>query len=282
MAGAAPLDAPDPGVPVLPGPGPRPPVLSGSRPPVPAPAAVAPESAIPDAATARRNAVLDTLSPENLLLLLPSLRETVLSPGDVLYAPGVPVDRVHFPLTGVVSLLADLDDAEVVEVATVGREGVVGLPLFLGASAPTERALVQVKGVALSMTADAFTVAVAVIDGPLHLTLRRYTQSVFTQLARNSACNRAHSVRQRAARWLLSIADRMDGPTVDLTQDFLAQLLNVRRSSVNQVAKSFADEGCIRYVRGTLTVLDRAQLQAGACDCYDVVRAAMAGAVAPA
>ena len=93
------------------------------------------------------------------------------------------------------------------------------------------------------MTADAVVAAVAAVDGPLRLTLRRSTQSMFTRLARTSACNRVHPVRQRAPRWLLSITDRVDGPAVDLTQDFLAQTLDVRRSSVNQVAGTFAGPG---------------------------------------
>lgn len=237
------------------------------------------DAAMPHAAVARRNGLLAGLAADDLLVLLPDLHQVPLTLGDVLYEPGKPLDVVHFPLTGVVSILADLDDADVVEVAAVGREGLVGLPLFLGAEAPTERALVQVRGVALSMDAGTFTDVAAVVDGPLHGALRRYTQAMFTQLARNSACNRAHSVRQRAARWLLAISDRVEGPTFDLTQDFLAQMLNVRRSSVNQVAKVFADEGCIRYARGTLTVLDRTQLSRSACDCYEIVRTAMAGAV---
>ncbi|GAB7191712.1 Crp/Fnr family transcriptional regulator [Kineococcus sp. NUM-3379] len=232
-----------------------------------------------DAPTARRNAVLDTLSAESLDRLLPSLHQVPLTLGTVLYAPGEPVRTIHFPLLGVVSIVTELEDEEVVEVATVGHEGVVGLPVLLGAETPTERAMVQVEGNALSMDADLVDEAAAT-DDSLHAALRRYTQVMFTQLARNSACNRAHTVRQRAARWLLTTADRMDGPTFDLTQHFLAQMLNVRRASVSQVARALADEGCIRYIRGTLTIRDRDQLHASACGCYDLLRADMAGATA--
>jgi len=102
--------------------------------------------------------------------------------------------------------------------------------------------------------------------------MRHYAQTLFTQLARNAACNRIHTVQQRAARWLLSTSDRMRSPTFVLTQEFLAQMLAVRRASVSGVAGRLADAGCIRYVRGTVTVLDREALLARACDCYRVLR----------
>lgn len=226
------------------------------------------------AGAARRNAVLDGLTDDQLAVLLPDLEQVVLPLGQVLQQPGRPVEAVYFPLTGVVSIVAELEHDEIVEAATVGREGMAGLSVFLGAAAPTERALVQVAGEALRMPTDRFQAAAAEVDGPLTLRLRRYTQAMFTQLARNAACNRVHPVSQRAARWLLTTSDRMGSPTFELTQEFLGQMLSVRRQSVSDAARALADDGCIAYTRGTVTIVDRVGLHAHACDCYDVIRRA--------
>jgi CRP-like cAMP-binding protein len=224
-------------------------------------------------ATARGNALLDRLGDADLAALLGHAREVELALGSTLHEPGLPVHDVHFPLTGVVSLVTDLGEGEVVEAATVGHEGMAGIAVFLGAGVPTERARVQVAGRAVSLSAQTLSAAAAG-DGPLYDTMRRYSQALFTQLARNAGCNRVHLVQQRAARWLLTTADRMHSPTFDITQEFLAQMLAVRRASVGRVARSLAEAGCITYVRGTLTILDRPQLEAYACTCYGVVREA--------
>ncbi len=223
---------------------------------------------------ARGNAVLEGLTDDELAVLLPDLEHVPLPLGRVLHEPGRPVDAVYFPLTGVVSIVAELGLDDVVEAATVGREGMAGLSVFLGAVAPTERALVQVAGAALRMPTAGFLHAVAAVDGPLTSRLRRYTQAMFTQLARNAACNRVHPVAQRAARWLLSTADRMGSPTFELTQEFLGHMLAVRRQSVSDAAQALARDGCLTYTRGTVTILDRDRLHGHACDCYDVIRRA--------
>ena len=227
------------------------------------------------------NAILSGLADGELDVLLPDLEEVPLPLGQVLHEPGQPVQQVYFPLTGVVSIVSDLDDHEVVESATIGREGMAGLSAFLGAAEPTERALVQVAGLALRMPVQRFQHAVSAVDGPLTRRLRAYTQAMLTQLARNAACNRVHPVSQRAARWLLSTSDRMDSPTFDLTQEFLGQMLAVRRQSVGDVARALADDHCIAYTRGTVTILDRDKLHGHACRCYDVIRDATDTAAAP-
>jgi CRP-like cAMP-binding protein len=227
-----------------------------------------------DLDTARRNAVLDGLADDDVTTLLPHLMRVSLALGDVLHEAGQPVECVYFPVSGVVSVVADLGDDQVVETATIGREGIVGTSVFLGAVAPTERSLVQVAGQALQMDADAFRAAITDVDGPLTAMLRRSAQAMFTQVSRNAACNRVHTVRQRAARWLLTTADRMDAPTFDLTQHFLAQMLAVRRTSVGEVAQALADDGAISYTRGSINILDRERLRSSACNCYDVIREA--------
>lgn len=233
-----------------------------------------------DLSTARRNAVLHGLADSDLGPLLPRLTPVGLHLGDVLHAPGELIEVVYFPVLGVVSVVADLGADGAVEVATIGREGVVGMSVYLGAGTPTERSLVQVAGQALTMTVEDFRTSLADVDGPLAVMLRRSAQTLFTQVSRNAACNRVHTVRQRAARWLLATADRMDAPTFELTQHFLAQMLAVRRTSVSEVARALADDGTISYVRGSITVLDRERLQASACDCYVVVREATLGTLA--
>jgi CRP-like cAMP-binding protein len=234
-----------------------------------------------DQSTARRNAVLDGLADGDLATLLPDLTPVDLDLGDVLHEPGQPIQVVYFPIVGVVSVVADLGAADqVVETATIGRESIVGLSVFLGAETPTERSLVQVAGQALSMSADGFRAHVADVDGALTAMLRRSAQALFTQVSRNAACNRVHTVRQRAARWLLMTADRMGAPNFDLTQHFLAQMLAVRRTSVSDVAQSLADDGAITYTRGSITITDRERLRSHACDCYDVIREATDRALA--
>ena len=226
-----------------------------------------------DQSTARRNAVLGGLLDDALAPLLPDLAQVDLSLGDVLHEPGSPIEVVYFPTSGVVSVVADLGAGDqVVETATVGREGIVGISVFFGADTPTERSLVQVAGQALAMRVADFRAHVADVDGPLTAMLRRSAQALFTQVSRNAACNRVHTVRQRAARWLLMTADRMGAPNFELTQHFLAQTLAVRRTSVSDVAQFLADDGAITYTRGSITITDRARLCAHACDCYDVIR----------
>ncbi len=223
---------------------------------------------------ARRNTVLGRLDEGTLAALLPDLTETPLPAGQVLHEPGQEVSDVYYPLAGVVSVLADLGDDQVVETATIGREGMVGISVYLGAAAPTERSLVQVPGRALTMTAEDLREHIADVDGPLTAMLRRSAQALFTQVARNAACNRVHTVRQRAARWLLATADRMDSSTFELTQHFLAQMLAVRRTSVSEVAHSLAEDGCLTYTRGLITITDRPRLQSHACNCYEAIRRA--------
>jgi CRP-like cAMP-binding protein len=235
-----------------------------------------------DFEVARRNAILDGLTDAQLADLLPHLKNVAIIRGQVLYEPGLAINALHFPTTGMVSLVQVLSPAAIVEIATVGKEGMAGLPVFFGTSTPSERAVVQISGRAMRISEPDFQRQIAVLDGPLQLMLRRYTQAMFTQLGRNAACNRVHRVRQRAARWLLMCADRMDAPTFDLTQEVLAQMLAVRRASVAEVAQSLADDGCISYTRGSITILDIERLHDNACECYDVITAATQEAMNPA
>jgi CRP-like cAMP-binding protein len=163
-----------------------------------------------------------------------------------------------------------LDDGGPIELATVGNEGVVGVPVFLGASSTNARGFVQIPGEYQRLPARAFRQAID-NGGQLHGLVQRYSQALFTQIAQNVACNRAHPVEQRCARWLLQTADRVGKEEFPLTQEFLGQMLGVRRATVNAAARALHDAGLITYRRGLITILDRAGLEAASCECYAIV-----------
>jgi CRP-like cAMP-binding protein len=188
----------------------------------------------------------------------------------VFYEPGQPIPYVHFVTRGVASLLAILDDGEAVEVSTIGHEGMVGLPLFLGSVTTPGRSIMQVPGEGLRMSAEVFTREVRP-GTALHARLHLYTQALMIQMAQSLACNRLHSIEQRCARWLLMTQDRAGSNGFALTQEFLAQMLGVRRAGVSEVASSLQKQGMIHYRRGQITVLDRIGLEARACACYGII-----------
>jgi len=172
----------------------------------------------------------------------------------------------------VFSLVAVTNDRAVVEVATIGREGMVGLPLFLGAVSSPHPAFCQIAGTAARLSTGDFRDALS-FDGGLHKALSRLSQATMVQIAQNVVCNNAHSTQQRAARWLLTTRDRVARDEFLLTQQFLGQMLGVRRPTVSEVAGRLQAEGLIRYSRGQLTITDRERLRKASCDCYAVVKA---------
>lgn len=204
-------------------------------------------------------------------MLWPDLEEVPLSFKQGVYEPNQPIECVYFVHSGVVSLVNDLEDGTSVEVATVGPEGMVGLPVFLDGSLIAGRAFVQVPGSASRVEAEAFRRALERMP-QLRRLLSRYTLALINQLAQNSACNRVHEIEQRLARWLLQTQDRVHGPTFPLTQEFMAQMLGVSRPRVSIGANILQKAGLISYVRGQITVTDRPGLEAASCECYRVVR----------
>jgi CRP-like cAMP-binding protein len=189
------------------------------------------------------------------------------------FEPGRPIRAVYFPLTAVYSIVAVTDGRAVgVEVATTGREGMVGLPVFLGAASSPHSGFCQIAGSSVKLNANALRQALA--DGPvLHRTLNRFTQATMVQVAQNVVCNNTHSTAQRAARWLLSTHDRVARDEFPLTQEFLAQMLGVRRPTVSEVASRLQSEGLIGYSRGVLRIVDRHGLEKASCACYGIVKA---------
>jgi CRP-like cAMP-binding protein len=188
----------------------------------------------------------------------------------VLYQARSNMDHAYFPNRGVVSALTVMEGGRAIEVATIGDEGMVGLPLIVGAKTTTNRMIVQVPGDALRMTEEVLREEVS-RDGALRRLLTLYHTAFLAQVSQAVACNGLHSVYQRCCRWLLMTQDRAHSDVFPMTHEFLAEMLGVRRSTVSEVLEPFQEKGLIRYSRGRFTVLDRVGLTAGACECYRII-----------
>jgi CRP-like cAMP-binding protein len=194
----------------------------------------------------------------------------VITPKRAVYRVGEVMDRVYFPLTGVYCEYVVLEDGTTVEVGTIGNEGMVGLPIFLGASTSSGLTEGQIEGLALSMTADAFRVAVSG-SADLGAVLARYARAYLHQVAQSAACNAVHPIEQRLVRWLLLTDDRVEADRFMLTHDLLARMLGTRRETITVAAGRLQRDGLIRYARGQITITDRPGLEAAACECYGQV-----------
>lgn len=218
-----------------------------------------------------QNRLLSCLPRDAQLRLLPRLEKVPLTVRQVLYEQGAPLAYVWLPLSGVTSLILSMNDGVSVEVGTIGNEGLVGVPAFLGAERSPLRTVCQVAGQALRMRVDAFHRTL--VEQPLfHEVVRRYAQALFNQVTQTTACNQLHSVHERMCRWLLMTHDRVGAEEFYLTQEFLAQMLGVRRPSVTVAAGLLQKSGLIRYQRGRIRIVDRAGLEKGACECYETAR----------
>ena len=201
--------------------------------------------------------------------LLPNLEKVSLPLRDILYEANGPIAHVFFPLSGVVSLVI-MDGGFTLEVGVIGNEGMVGTPVFLGADRSPTKAIVQIPGEALRMEVKVFQKEMS-RDGPLYGLVQRYTQAMINQISQSTVCNHRHSVEKRMCRWLLMSHDRVGADEFPLTQEFLAQMLGVRRPTVTAVAGILQKAGLITYHRGRMTVVDRKGLEAASCECYEVV-----------
>ena len=218
-----------------------------------------------------QNRLLAALPGDVQRRLLSKMEKVSLASQQVLYEANTPITHVWFPLSGVVSLVITLKNEATVEVATLGNEGLVGTPVILGADHGTTQVLCQVSGHALKMHVDAFKRALR--DHPeLHHIVECYIQAMISQISQSTACNHVHTMQERMCRWLLMTHDRVGMDEFNLTQEFLAEMLGVRRPSVTVSAGRLQKAGLIRYQRGRIRVLDRAGLEACSCECYEVVR----------
>jgi CRP-like cAMP-binding protein len=218
-----------------------------------------------------RNRLLAALPHDVLLSLRPHLKPVSLSRGRVLCEADEPVGRAYFVEVGAVSLVTVFEDGTTAEMATVGREGMVGIGILLGGEHALGRYVVPVSGFAHAIEASRLRSALRV-DPELRAACETYAQGFVAHLLQNVACNAAHRVEQRCARWLLMCADQTENDTFELTQEYLAEMLGVRRSTVSVVAGTLQQAGVIHYRRGAITILDRRGLEATVCECYRIVR----------
>ncbi len=218
-----------------------------------------------------RNRILRRLPASTLRRLRKHLKLVQLAPRASIYEPHKSGKYVYFPEVGAAAIVTVLKNGTETEVATVGYEGMIGLPAFSGANRAPRRAFWQLPG-------SAFRMSAAVLrretrhGGPLAKALHLYAHALFTQLAQLATCNRLHTIEQRCCCWLLMTHDRVEGDEFHVTHEFLSEMLSARRSGVTVVAGTLQRRGLIRYRRGQITVLNRRGLEKAACECYGVVR----------
>jgi len=227
--------------------------------------------AAPALPSPHQNHLLDALPAADYDRLAPHLELVPMRLGDVLYESGAKLRYVYFPTTCIVSLLYVMEDGASAEIAIVGNEGILGISLFMGGDTTPSRAVVQSAGHAFRLRAELLKDEFGRFGPTMHLLLR-YTQALITQMAQTAVCNRHHSVDQQLCRWLLLSLDRLQSNTLAMTQELIANMLGVRREGVTEAAGKLQDAGLINYRRGTITIVDRAGLEAKVCECYQVVR----------
>lgn len=216
------------------------------------------------------NRLLAALPSQEYQRLLPQLETVDLELEQVLYQPGEAIDYVYFPHRSLISLVMVLQDGSTAEVGLVGDSGMVGVPVILGSDISFNLAIVQIAGNAMRLRADRLKAAFKQ-GGALQALLLRYVQALLSQVSQTAACNRLHSIEARLARWLLLAQDAVDADQLQLTQEFIAQMLGVRRAGVTVTASALQQAGLIHYSRGKITILNRQGLQAVACECYRLI-----------
>lgn len=224
----------------------------------------------PDGKRPDGNEILRDLPADERSLIASKLESVTLKIHDVLHEPGTPIKFGYFPDSGIVSILSVLSDGKSVEVGLIGREGFVGLPLAVGFQSSPTRAICQASGTGLRIAASAFTQVLPQCP-KLEKALDRYSLTLGMQASQVAACNGLHEVDARLARWLLMCHDRLGHDSVPLTQEFLSQMLGIRRASVTVAAGILQKAGLIRTERGEVTILDRKGLEDLSCECYGII-----------
>jgi CRP-like cAMP-binding protein len=228
--------------------------------------------------------LLHSPNQNHLLAALPAAEFERLSPhlelvpmllGDTLYEPGGKLQHVYFPTTAIVSLLYVMESGASAEIAGVGNEGILGISLFMGGDTTPSSAVVQTAGHGYRLPGRVLKEEFGRAELMQGLLLR-YTQALLTQMCQTAACNRHHSIEQQLCRWLLLTFDRLPSQELVMTQELVAGALGVRRESITEAAGNLQRAGVLRYRRGHIAVLDRSGLEAGACECYAVVKKEMA------
>jgi CRP-like cAMP-binding protein len=217
-----------------------------------------------------RNRILDRLPGKELTRVRKALTEIDGVIRDEIYEPNKPFKHIYFPETAIASVVNVMKDGTEIEVATIGYEGMVGLPVFLGTNQSPARSFWQVAGTAFRLDA-AFLEKEKRNASPLAAGVGLYTQGFFAQIAQSVTCNRLHNLEQRCARWLLMTHDRVEGDDFPLKQEFLAHMLGVRRTGISEVAGRLQRKGLIKYSRGWMEIINRGGLERLSCDCYQRV-----------
>ena len=218
------------------------------------------------------NRLLASLLPADLELLRPHLKPTELKHAEVLFDAGDKIDRVYFPHSGIISLVVELAGGEAIEAAMIGRDSMLGATSALDGEVSLNKAIVQLSGTGETLEVTKFR-EVAEQSLPLRTVLLRHEQVLFAQAQQSAACNASHHVEARLSRWLLRARDLSGSDTLELTQEFLGEMLGVRRSSVSPVANDLQRTGLIHYNRGHIEITDLKGLQSLSCECYATVKA---------
>jgi CRP-like cAMP-binding protein len=219
----------------------------------------------------RDNLLLAAIQGADFDRLQPHLEVVELDVGRSIYEPLGEPEYVYFPTSAIISILHLTEDGGSAETAVVGREGLVSIASYLGGRSTIGRAMVQLAG--MSVRIPATVVAQDFERGrDVRRVLLRYTQALLTQMAQTAVCNRHHEVSQQFARWILATLDRVQTPEIRMTHQLIADMLGVRREGVTEAASKLKNAGVIEYSRGRIRVLDRAGLEAAACECYAIVR----------
>ena len=230
-------------------------------------------SATSTSGSSGRNRLLAALTPADFSLLASKLKNISLSQGELLQEAGEPIKHVYFPQSGMISLLTVMQNGSAVETATVGREGAMGAMSGLGSRIAPYRAVVRIEGAASRIAAAPFEAAVNGSASIKELIVR-YSDFLMMMIQQSAGCSALHSLEKRLCRWLLQAQDRNDGIRLPVTQELLSQLLGVRRTTLTITARNLQTAGLIRYRRGLIEIVDRGGLEAKACECYDLIRAA--------
>lgn len=224
------------------------------------------------ASSPTQNRLLASLPRQELELLSPHMEQVWLSHGQMIILPEEPIEFVYFPLNCLLSLVAVMEDGATVESGSVGREGMVGLPIILDAATTPMQTLAQIPGQALRIKAEIIKQAFD-RGGVLQKILYRYIHTVIVVSSQTAACNRLHRLEARLCRWLLMSSDGIGSEKLYLTQEFLATMLGVRRSGVSEAASQLQSKGLINYQRGQIEIVNRKSLETSACECYAAVKA---------
>ena len=228
-------------------------------------------SVVRHADDAQMNHLIAALPADEFIRLKPNLEPVTLSLGEVIYESGEQLDYLYFPTTAIISLLYIMENGSTAEIGMAGNDGLVGIALYMGGSTTPSRAVVQSAGNAFRMPSRSLNDEFS-LGGVFQKILLRYTQSLMTQISQTAVCNRLHSVEQQLCRWLLINHDLLQTNKLIMTHDLIANMLGVRREGVSIAAGRLQQKGLIRYVRGTITMLDRDALEKAACECYRVVK----------